>query len=145
MTGSVLNASRPSLQVSKEEVDYRQIFFRNPRVTALGDIELIVPALDEVGVAGPVIGEDLCAPHGRFINEAAKRLRTAFRHDGESDSPCISTAISLVELGARLALANLYNTGDKDCVMDASNLTARPAVNISLIDLNVRAELTANI
>ena len=134
MTDAVMSPHQPSLQVREDEVDDRQILVGNPRVTALGDGEVLVPALGEIGVAGPVVGNDHGVWRNRSLNEAAKRLRATVRHDGEPDSPRIPCAFALVELGARLALAHLYSTGDKDLVMDAPALAARPSADIGFID-----------
>ena len=134
MTDAVMSPRQPSLQVREDEVDDRQILFGNLRVTALGDGEVLIPALGEIGVAGPVVGNNHCAGHNRSINEATKRLRATVRHDGEPDSARIPTAFALVELGSRLALAHLYSTGDKDLVMDAPALAARPSADIGFID-----------
>ena len=144
MTDAVMSPHQPSLQIREDEVDDRQILVGNPRVTALGDGEVLVPALSEIGVAGPVVGNDHGVWRNRSLNEAAKRLRATVRHDGEPDSPRIPFAFALVELGARLALAHLYRTGDKDLVMDAPALAARPSADIGFIDLDVLTGHTAN-
>ena len=96
--------------------------------------------------AAPAPGAPVAA--GRFIvsrtnngalNEAAEQLRAAVRHDGEPNPPGIATTLPLVELGARLALANLHSAGDKNLIVDATAFAARPAASPGFIDFDVLA------
>ena len=41
MTDAMVGSHQPGLQISEDEVDDRQILFGNPRVTALGDGEVL--------------------------------------------------------------------------------------------------------
>src|SRR4249920_2114370 len=103
------------------------------------DGEVFVAALGEAGVAAPVVGDERRARHNGALNEAAERLRAAVRHDGEPNPPGIATTLPLVELGARLALANLHSAGDKNLIVDATAFAARPAANPGFIDFDVIA------
>ena len=103
------------------------------------DGEVFVAALGKAGVAASVVGDERRARHNGALNEAAERLRAAVRHDGEPNPPGIATTLPLVELGARLALANLHSAGDKNLIVDAtafgctlrtaSRSTARPCAS----------------
>ena len=50
----------------------------------------------------------------------------------------LTTTLPLVELGARLALANLHSAGD-NLIVDATAFTARPAASPGFIDFDVLA------
>ena len=103
------------------------------------DGEVFVAALGKAGVAAPVVGNERRARHNGALNEAAERLRAAVRHDGEPNPPGIATTLPLVELGARLALANLHSAGDKNLIVDATAFAARPAASPGFIDFDVLA------
>ena len=100
---------------------------------------MFVAALGKAGVAAPVVGDERRARHNGALNEAAEQLRAAVRHDGEPNPPGIATTLPLVELGARLALANLHSAGDKNLIVDATAFAARPAASPGFIDFDVLA------
>ena len=118
---------------------YWQILLGDLRIAPFSDGEVFVAALGEAGVAAPVVGDERRARHNGALNEAAERLRAAVRHDGEPNPPGIATTLPLVELGARLALANLHSAGDKNLIVDATAFAARPAANPGFIDFDVLA------
>jgi hypothetical protein len=86
----------------------------------------------------------LAQPISQRSYKATKRLCATIGSDGESDSPRISDALPLVELGARFALAHLYITGDKYFVMGAPTFTVCSSTDIGLIDRDVLTVLASN-
>ena len=74
-----------------------------------------------------------------YSTKPQEQLRAAVRHDGEPNPPGIATTLPLVELGARLALANLHSAGDKNVIVDATAFAARPAASPGFIDFDVLA------
>ena len=107
VTDPVMDAVQPRFQVCEDEMDDWQILLGDLRIAPFSDGEVFVAALGKAGVAAPVVGDERRARHNGALNEAAERLRAAVRHDGEPNPPGIATTLPLVELGARLALANL--------------------------------------
>ena len=108
-------------------MDDWQILLGDLWIAPFSDGEVFVAALGKAGVAAPVVGDERRARHNGALNEAAERLRAEVRHDGEPNPPGIATTLPLVELGARLALANLHSAGDKNLIVDATAFAARPA------------------
>jgi len=144
MTDTMVDAVEPSLQVSEDEVDDRQILFGNLRVAALGDGEVVVAPFGEAGVTIPVISDDHCSGRNRSLNESAKRLCATVRHNGEPDTTGVPPALSLVELGSRLALPDLNSSGDKGLVVDAPAFSAGSTPDIAFVDFDVLAGFAAN-
>lgn len=134
-----MGAVQPGFQVCEDEMDDWQILLGDLRIAAFGDGEVFVAALGEPGVAAPVVGDERRARHNGTLDEAAERLRASVWHDGESNTPGIATTLPLVELGTRLALANLHSTDDKNLIVDATAFAARPATDPGFIDFNVLA------
>ena len=114
VTDPVMDAVQPRFQVCEDEMDDWQILLGDLRIAPFSDGEVFVAALGEAGVAAPVVGDERRARHNGALHEAAEQLRAAVRHDGEPNPPGIATTLPLVELGARLALANLHSAGDKN-------------------------------
>ena len=139
VTDPVMDAVQPRFQVCEDEMDDWQILLGDLRIAPFSDGEVFVAALGKAGVAAPVVGDERRARHNGALNEAAERLRAAVRHDGEPNPPGIATTLPLVELGARLALANLHSAGDKNLIVDATAFAARPAANPGFIDFDVLA------
>ena len=139
VTDPVMDAVQPRFQVCEDEMDDWQILLGDLRIAPFSDGEVFVAALGEAGVAAPVVGDERRARHNGALNEAAERLRAAVRHDGEPNPPGIATTLPLVELGARLALANLHSAGDKNLIVDATAFAARPAASPGFIDFDVLA------
>ena len=139
VTDPVMDAVQPRFQVGEDEMDDWQILLGDLRIAPFSDGEVFVAALGEAGVAAPVVGDERRARHNGALDEAAERLRAAVRHDGEPNPPGIATTLPLVELGARLALANLHSAGDKNLIVDATAFAARPAANPGFIDFDVLA------
>ena len=139
VTDPVMDAVQPRFQVCEDEMDDWQILLGDLRIAPFSDGEVFVAALGKAGVAAPVVGDERRARHNGALNEAAERLRAAVRHDGEPNPPGIATTLPLVELGARLALANLHSAGDKNLIVDATAFAARPAASPGFIDFDVLA------
>ena len=132
VTDPVMDAVQPRFQVCEDEMDDWQILLGDLRIAPFSDGEVFVAALGKAGVAAPVVGNGA-------LHEAAEQLRAAVRHDGEPNPPGIATTLPLVELGARLALANLHSAGDKNLIVDATAFAARPAASPGFIDFDVLA------
>ena len=139
VTDPVMGAVQPRFQVCEDEMDNWQILLGDLRIAPFGDREVFVAALGEAGVAAPVVANERRARHNGTLDEAAERLRASVRHDGEPNPPGIATTLPLVELGTRLALTNLDSTDDKNLVVDATALAARPAADPGFIDFDVFA------
>ena len=139
VTDPVMDAVQPRFQVCEDEMDDWQILLGDLRIAPFSDGEVFVAALGKAGVAAPVVGDERRARHNGALNEAAEQLRAAVRHDGEPNPPGIATTLPLVELGARLALANLHSAGDKNLIVDATAFAARPAASPGFIDFDVLA------
>ena len=139
VTDPVMDAVQPRFQVCEDEMDDWQILLGDLRIAPFSDGAVFVAALGKAGVAAPVVGDERRARHNGALNEAAERLRAAVRHDGEPNPPGIATTLPLVELGARLALANLHSAGDKNLIVDATAFAARPAASPGFIDFDVLA------
>ena len=139
VTDPVMDAVQPRFQVCEDEMDDWQILLGDLRIAPFSDGEVFVAALGKAGVAAPVVGNERRARHNGALNEAAEQLRAAVRHDGEPNPPGIATTLPLVELGARLALANLHSAGDKNLIVDATAFAARPAASPGFIDFDVLA------
>ena len=139
VTDPVMDAVQPRFQVCEDEMDDWQILLGDLRIAPFSDGEVFVAALGKAGVAAPVVGDERRARHNGALNEAAEQLRAAVRHDGEPNPPGIATTLPLVELGARLALANLHSVGDKNLIVDATAFAARPAASPGFIDFDVLA------
>src|ERR1019366_34869 len=120
-------------------MDDRQILLGGLRVAPFSDGDVFVAALRKAGVAGPIVGDERGALHNGALDEPAKRPRAAVRHDGEPTPPGIATTLPLIELGARLALANLHSAGDKNLIVDATAFAARPAADPGFIGFEVLA------
>lgn len=144
VTYPMVDAVKPSLQISEGCVDNRQKLFGNLRVAALGDGDVPIPSVGEIVVTFPVISNNTCVWLNRLLNEAAKRLRAPVWYNGETDAPCVPPALPLVELGARLALANLNSTSHNALIVNATAFAACPPADISLIDLDVLIGFAAN-
>src|ERR1035437_6266495 len=141
---AVMNATQPSLQIGEDEMDDRQILFGSLRIAELRNPTMFVAATGEADITGPVVGNDLCPGRNGFLNEAAKRSCATIRHNGEPNAASVSPTLARVELGAGLALADLYSTSNKDFVVNATALAARPATDPGLIDLDMFAWLATN-
>ena len=139
VTDPVMDAVQPRFQVCEDEMDDWQILLGDLRIAPFSDGEVFVAALGKAGVATPVVGDERRARHNGALHEAAEQLRAAVRHDGEPNPPGIATTLPLVELGARLALANLHSAGDKNLIVDATAFAARPAASPGFIDFDVLA------
>src|SRR6516162_6006781 len=139
VTDPVMGAVQPRFQVCEDEMDDWQILLSDLRIAAFRDGKVFVAALAEPGVAAPVVGDERRARHNGTLDEAAERLRASVWHDGESNTPGIATTLPLVELGTRLALANLHSTDDKNLIVDATAFAARSATDPGFIDFNVFA------
>ena len=139
-----MDAVQPRFQVCEDEMDDWQILLGDLRIAPFSDGEVFVAALGEAGVAAPVVGDERACPEQR----RTQRIRRATPRCGparcEPNSPGIATTLPLVELGARLALANLHSAGDKNLIVDATAFAARPAANPGFIDLDVLAAPAAD-
>ena len=144
ITDTMVDAVKPSLQIGEGCVDNRQKLFGNLRVAALGDGCVPIPSVGEVVVTFPVISNNKCVWHNRLLNEAAKRFRAPVGHNGEPYAPGVTPALPLVELGARLALANFNSTSHNALIVDATAFAACPPADISLICLDVLIGFAAN-
>lgn len=88
----------------------------------------------DAGVATRVVGDDLRARRDGAFDEATERVGAAIDHDGEPNTPGVTAALALVELGALFALADLDSGGDQHFVGDAPALAARSTADIGFID-----------
>ncbi len=141
---AVMDAGQPGLEVGKDEVDDRQILFCHLGIAPLGDGEMLVAALAKTGVTGPVVSGNRGTCGNGTLDEAAERGGAAIGHDGKPNAPGVTTALTLVELCAGFALANLDGAGDQHLVRDAPAFSSRPTTDIAFIDFDVLAKPAAN-
>ena len=140
----VMRSHQPGLEAGEYEMDHRQVPLGHLWIAPLGDGSVAVAAGAQRRIGGPVVGGDRHPRQNSAFDEAAKRLRTAIRCNGQADAASVTAILALVELGARLALAHLDGAGHQDFVMNAAALAARPAANPGLIDLDADAGLAAD-
>jgi len=105
---------------------------------------MLVAALAKTGVTGPVVSGNRGTCGNGTLDEAAERGGAAIGHDGKPNAPGVTTALTLVELCAGFALANLDGAGDQHLVRDAPAFSSRPTTDIAFIDFDVLAKPAAN-
>src|SRR5271157_4497891 len=105
---------------------------------------MLVAALAKTGVTGPVVSCNRGTCGNGTLDEAAERVGAAIGHDGKPNAPGVTTALTLVELCARFALANLDGAGDQHLVSDAPAFSSRPTTDIAFIDFDVLTRPAAN-
>jgi hypothetical protein len=134
---AVVRALEPRLQVREHHVDHRQIVLGDLRVIVLGGGKVFEATLLKAGVAVPAIGHDHRSRRHSVLNEAAERRGGAVGHDRQADAPGDPAALALVQVGRRVALADLDGAGDEGLIVDAPAFAARLAADPALIDLDV--------
>jgi hypothetical protein len=120
-------------------MDDRQRYVGHPGIAPLCNGKVGVASLAEAGIATPVVGTDLRARRNGAFDKVTERVGAAIGHDSEPNTPRVTAALALVELGAWFALADLDSAGDQHFVGDAPSLSASSTADIGFIDLDVLA------
>jgi hypothetical protein len=139
MADTMVRSHQPRLQISKDEVNNRQILVGDLRIAASGDSKVVVSSFGEVSVATPVISDNLCAGHNRTLNEAAKRLCATVRDNGETNTTGIPPTFAFVEFGPRFSLYDLNGSSDNDFAVNAPAFPSGLSSDITFVDFNVLA------
>ena len=141
----VMDAVDPGLQVGEDQVDDRQEFLCDLRVSAFGDRVVVESALAKAGIAAPVVGDDQRSGSDGVFDESAERIGATVGDDGETNTSRVATVFPIVELGSRLAVTHLHGAGDENLVMDAPAFAAGPSSNPGFIDFDMLLRLAANL
>ena len=104
----VMDAVDPGLQVGENQVDDRQEFLRDLRVSAFGDCVVVRSALSEASIAAPVVGDDQRSGSGGVFDESAERMSATVGDDSETNTPRGATVFPIVAFGSRLPATHLY-------------------------------------
>jgi hypothetical protein len=92
-------------------MDDRQRYVGHPGIAPLCNGKVGVASLAEAGIATPVVGTDLRARRNGAFDKVTERVGAAIGHDSEPNTPRVTAALALVELGAWFALADLDSAG----------------------------------
>src|SRR5208283_4556559 len=141
----VMDAVDPGLQVGKDQVDDRQEFFCDLRVTAFGDCVVVKSALSEASIAAPVVGDDQRSGSDGVFDESAERMSTTVGDDSETNTSGVATVFPIVEFGSRLAVMHLYGARDENLVMHAPAFAAGPSSDPGFIHFDMFLRLAANL
>lgn len=83
---AVMDATKPSLEIGKHEVNDRQEGLGNLPVTPLRDSGMAIAALAQLRVTAPVVGDDGGTASDGTLDESVQRLGTAIRRDGKTNA-----------------------------------------------------------
>src|SRR5271169_2302423 len=139
MTNPVMSSSQPGLKVGEHQMNDRQVFFGNLRVTTLGDGKMLKSTFLEFVVATPFIRNNRCTLLDRSHYEAAQRFGAAIRHHGKPNAASITSTPALAQRGCGFALFHFDSTGNQHHIVDATAFAARPATNPGFIRLHMLA------
>jgi hypothetical protein len=136
----VVRALQPCLQVRKDKVRDRQVFFRHIRVTALDHWQMSIAAHAQRVIGWPRIRDDHRAGLDRLLHKVAQRLSAAISDNFQAQPAGITSATSgrLVAL-LGWPLTNLNRSGHKCLIVNAVAFAESRPTNPCLINFNVVA------
>ena len=134
---AMVGATEPVLQVAEDEVDDRQELFGHLGGAAFGDGVVIEAARPQAAIGAPIVGDDPRPRHDGAFDETTQRIGAAVGGDGQPHAPRVAAILPLVLRGAGLPLADFDGSGHQRLVVNASAFTARPASDITLVDLDI--------
>ena len=144
-TDAVMDAIDPGLQIGEDQVDDRQEFLCDLRVSAFGDRVVVESAFAKPGIAAPVVGDDQRSGSNGVLDETAERIGAAVGDDGETNASRVATVFPIVELGSWLAATHLHGAGDENLVMDSPAFASGPSSNPRFIHFDMLLRFAANL
>ena len=146
---SVVSSQQPSIQISENYVNHRQVGFGLRLVALDGQRIMTVAELGQVVIAGPTISANNGVRRHRGENERLQLLLTTTRHHLKTESPGNDTSTVPTLVGLRLSggrvwvgarrfcsRAYLYRTGDQCLMVMSSTLSLRGATHPFFIHFN---------
>ena len=135
----VMTAAQPAFEVAKNQMHYGEVFFRHLGVAVLGRGQMLIPALGKLAVAVPAIGDDHGAGQDSALHEAAQRLPTPVRNNGQAQPTGIAPAAPGLGVAAllRLPLADFDGGSNQDLIVNATAFAACRPVDPRFVNLNV--------
>ena len=96
-------------------------------------------------VSTPSIGHDQRSGSDGVFDESAERIRATVGDDGETNTSCVATVFSIIEIGSRLAVTHLYGARDEALVMDAPAFAPGPSTDPGFIHFDMFLRPAANL
>jgi hypothetical protein len=112
-----MDAVDPDLQVGEDQMDDRQEFLCDLRVSAFGDCVVVESALSEASIAAPVVGDDQRSGSDGVFDESAERMSATVGDDSETNTPRVATVFPIVAFGSRLPATHLYRASNENLVI----------------------------
>jgi hypothetical protein len=118
-------------------MNYRQVLFRNSRITPFRDHLVGIPEFGEICVPGPIVGNDLRARCDGLFNKAAYRFGGALRNDREPDPSGAESIPARVAVDPWSTSTDLGSGSNQRLVVDAANFATPASANPCFIDFDM--------
>ncbi len=141
----VMDAVDPGLQIGEHQVDDRQEFLCDLRVSAFGNRVMVESVLAKAGIAAPVVGDDQRSGSDGVFDESAERIGATIGDDGETNASRVATVFPIVELGSRLPATHLHGASDESLVVDAPAFASGPSSDPGFIHFDMLLRLVADL